>query len=266
LYLDLLKRCLVNWLYADAETVTVPAEALLPADQVQRLADHGLWLVRPCRFQPQLRAEGGDWPPFAHTMIGLKRLDNLQRCVEDVLARGVPGDLMECGVWRGGAAIFLRGLLKAHGVADRRVWVADSFAGVPPPDPVRYPADAGLDLHRHSYLAVPVAQVRDHFARYGLLDERVCFLPGWFRDTLPRAPVERLAVLRLDGDLYESTLDALTALYPKLAPGGYLIIDDYGDIPACRQAVEDYREAHGIREAILDIDGHGAYWQRGSTA
>ncbi|HUQ77176.1 MAG TPA: TylF/MycF/NovP-related O-methyltransferase, partial [Burkholderiales bacterium] len=94
------------------------------------------------------------------------------------------------------------------------------------------------------------------------LDEQVRFLKGWFRDTLPGAPVQRLAVLRIDGDLYESTMDALTHLYPKLQPGGYCIIDDYHDIPACRQAVLDYRERHGIDEEIMTIDWSAIFWRK----
>ena len=111
-------------------------------------------------------------------------------------------------------------------------------------------------------LAVPLEQVRSNFARYGLLDDRVRFLVGWFRDTLPEAPVQQLAVLRLDGDLYESTMDALKALYPKLSVGGYLIVDDYGTIPACRRAVEDYRTEYGITESIQPVDWTGVFWQR----
>jgi O-methyltransferase len=197
-------------------------------------------------------------------MVGLGRLDHLQACVEDVLARGVPGDLLEAGAWRGGASILMRAVLRAHGVGDRRVWVADSFAGLPPPRPEVYPADAGLRLHECAYLAVPLARVRANFDRYGLLDDQVGFLAGWFRDTLPAAPVGALAVLRLDGDMYESTTDALTHLYPKLSAGGYLVVDDYGDIAACRQAVDDYRRAHGIREAIVPVDWTGVSWRRGS--
>jgi hypothetical protein len=195
-------------------------------------------------------------------MIGLKRLDNLQFCVEDALARGVPGDLMETGVWRGGAAILMRAVLAAHGVADRRVWAADSFEGLPPPDPARYPADAGLHFEQFSHLAVPLEEVQDNFRRYGLLDDQVRFVKGWFRDTLPRCAVERLAVLRLDGDLYESTMDALTHLYPKLQPGGFLIVDDYGDIAACRQAVLDYRGRNAITEEIVPVDWTAVYWKR----
>ena len=105
-------------------------------------------------------------------------------------------------------------------------------------------------------------RVRANFARYGLLDEQVHFLKGWFKDTLPIAPIERLAVARLDGDMYESTMDAIEALYPKLQPGGFLIMDDYGAVPACKQATEDYRERCGIREPIVPIDWTGVYWRK----
>ena len=151
-------------------------------------------------------------------MVGRLRLDNVHACVERALAEGVPGDLMETGVWRGGVTIFMRAILAAYGVTDRTVWVADSFAGLPPPRPDRYPADRGFDLSNVRYLAVSRAQVEENFARYGLLDTQVQFLEGWFRDTLPEAPSERLAVLRLDGDLYESTHDALVHLYDGLSP------------------------------------------------
>jgi O-methyltransferase len=195
-------------------------------------------------------------------MIGLRRMDNIQSCVESVLDDAVPGDLMETGVWRGGAAIFMRGILKAHAVTDRCVWAADSFEGLPKPDPVRYPADAGDRHFVHAELGVGVEQVRHNFRRYGLLDDQVRFLVGWFKDTLATAPIDRLAVLRLDGDMYESTMQAIEPLYPKLSVGGYCIVDDYGDIAGCRQAIRDYREAHGITDVITDIDGRGVFWRR----
>jgi O-methyltransferase len=195
-------------------------------------------------------------------MIGLRRLDNLQRCIEDVLRSEVPGDLIETGVWRGGATIFMRAVLKAYGVADRTVWVADSFQGLPKADPELFPSDAEDALWKAQELAVPLEQVRANFARYGLLDDQVRFLPGWFRDTLSGAPIARLAILRLDGDMYESTMDALKALYPKLALGGYVIVDDYGAVRGCRQAVNDFREAQGITEPIEEVDWTGVYWRR----
>lgn len=208
------------------------------------------------------REQGRDWPMLAHTMIGSKRMNNLQSCVEDVIQRRVPGDLIETGVWRGGACIFMRGILRAYGVKDRRVWVADSFEGLPRPDPEKYPVDAGDVHHQIKLLAISLEEVQSNFSRYGLLDDQVCFLKGWFKDTLPAAPCKRLAVVRLDGDMYESTMDGLTHLYPRLAAGGYLIVDDFGAVPGCRQAVEDYRRDQVIREPIQPIDGLGVFWQR----
>jgi hypothetical protein len=194
-------------------------------------------------------------------MIGLKRLDNLQHCVERVLNDGIPGDLIETGVWRGGACILMRAILRAYGDRTRKVWLADSFAGLPPPDPGKYPADAGDLLHTYDVLAVSRETVANNFAAYGLLDEQVCFLQGWFKDTLPDAPIRQLAVMRLDGDMYESTIQALEALYDRLSPGGFVIIDDYFLEP-CAQAVQDFRSRHGIADPIHDIDGQGRYWRR----
>ena len=142
------------------------------------------------------------------------------------------------------------------------MWAADSFAGLPPPNAGQYPLDEGINLHRFPQLAVPLERMQDNFRRYGLLDGQVRFLKGWFRDTLPAAPIERLAVLRLDGDLYESTIQALESLYDKLSPGGFVIVDDFGNIEACRQAVHDFRAARGITDAIHPIDWGGVYWRR----
>ncbi|HEX2092495.1 MAG TPA: TylF/MycF/NovP-related O-methyltransferase [Longimicrobiaceae bacterium] len=199
--------------------------------------------------------------PDGETMIGMARLDNLQECITDILENDVPGDLIETGVWRGGATIFMKAVLAAYGDTTRTVWLADSFRGLPRPDEVRYPADRGDRLWTLA-LDTGVEMVRGNFTRYGLLDDRVRFLEGWFKDTLPSAPIDRLSLLRLDGDLYESTIQALDALYPKLSAGGYCIVDDYGAIPACRQAVEDYRSTHGITEPIKRIDETGVFWKR----
>jgi O-methyltransferase len=195
-------------------------------------------------------------------MIGLARLDNIQQCAERAIADGVPGDFIETGVWRGGATVLMRAILKAHGITDRAVWVADSFDGLPPPDAKRYPQDEGDTHHDNRWLAVARAQVEETFRRYGLLDGQVRFLEGWFSDTLPRAPIERLALMRLDGDMYSSTMDALVNLYPKLSIGGYVIVDDWEIIPTCRRAIEDFRGAHGIKEPVLPVDGNAGYWRR----
>lgn len=205
------------------------------------------------------RRDGSIWPYSADTMMGLTRLNHLQQCVETVLRDDVPGDFIEAGVWRGGGCIFMRGVLAAYGITDRKVYVADSFQGFPA---IETAEDIGDEPDRFlSYIAVPVETVRENFRRYGLLDDQVVFLKGWFKETLPQAPIERLSLLRLDGDMYGSTIDAMTALYPKLAPGGFCIVDDYGAIDACKKAVTDYRAAHGITAEIRQIDWTGAYWR-----
>jgi O-methyltransferase len=196
-------------------------------------------------------------------MIGAKRMLQLQRAAEFVIERDIPGDFIETGVWRGGACILLRAVLAAWNVTDRVVWLADSFQGLPPPDVERYPADRGQVLHEYPQLAIPLEAVREHFREFGLLDDQVRFLPGWFRDTLPSAPIERLAILRLDGDLYESTMVALESLYDKLSVGGFAIVDDYRVFPNCRAAVEDFRRARGIADRIYNIDGSAVFWQHG---
>ncbi len=213
------------------------------------------------------RETGLDWPRSAETMIGLKRLDNLHECIKAVIRDRVPGDLLEAGVWRGGATIFMRAALLAYKEPDRRVWAADSFEGLPAADAGKYPADGGRSWTKaNAILAVSLEDVKANFARYGLLDDRVVFLKGWFKDTLPQSPVERLAILRVDADLYESTTEALSFLYKRVSPGGYVIVDDYGGIAACKKAVDDFRAANGIKEPIEKIDLTGVYWRRSGMA
>uniref|UniRef100_A0A7S0NMH8 Macrocin O-methyltransferase n=2 Tax=Calcidiscus leptoporus TaxID=127549 RepID=A0A7S0NMH8_9EUKA len=107
-----------------------------------------------------------------------------------------------------------------------------------------------------------IASVQSHFARLGLLDKQVVFLKGFFSDTLPTAPIERLSLLRLDGDLYASTRDALEHMYPKLSPGGFCIVDDYYSFQECRRAVDEYRELHHIGEEMVSIDEASVFWRR----
>ncbi|MBN9267902.1 MAG: class I SAM-dependent methyltransferase [Hyphomicrobium sp.] len=210
-------------------------------------------------YYEEYREQGWDWPSAAPSMIGLKRMENVRSECERVLRAGIPGDFMETGVWRGGAVMMMRAVLKAYGITYRRVIAADSFAGLPPPSEGVAP-DAGAEFHTWADFAVSLADVKANFARYDLLDEQVVFLEGLFKDTLPTAPVSELAVLRLDGDMYESTRDGIVNLYPKLSRGGTLIADDYHLFEAHRAAIDEYRAAHGITDPIIRIDEFGAYW------
>jgi O-methyltransferase len=257
-YLDLMKRCLAGSIYPGLEGAIWPKRLLL-RQLLKMILPQDVSCYK--LMTQEERERGLNWPHQAQTMIGQKRLNNLQSCVENVIKNHVPGDLIETGVWRGGSVIFMRALLKAYGVKDRTVWVADSFEGLPKPNAAKYSADAGDRLYCVKELAVSLEQVKANFAAYGLLDDQVRFLKGWFKDTMPVAPIQKLAVLRLDGDLYESTIDVLKYLYPKLSVGGYLIVDDYV-LTMCKKAVHDFRTEHNITEEIRDIDGIGVFWQR----
>jgi len=269
LYLELLKKVLTRYELGEnhrplwgrispRESRFVRARKRLVFSAIALLPP-GVQVVRHTPFDPALRENGLDDPPDAETMVGLRRLDNIQQCVTDVLRRNVPGDLMECGVWRGGSSIFMRAILAAYGDRTRTVWAADSFAGLPVPAP----GTEDARIWEGGEMAVGLDEVRANFARYGLLDAQVRFLKGFFIDTLPRAPVTRLAVLRVDGDLYDSVTQTLQCMYPKLSPGGYVILDDYhGKLPPAVRAVDDYRRAHGITGEIHRVDQYGAYWRK----
>lgn len=246
MYLDLLKSVLTDTVYA----VEPDLENASPSSFMKDFIQHYI----------QGRAI---------SMLPLARFDNLKACIEDVLRNDVPGDLIETGVWRGGAVIFMRAVLKVRGVHDRLVWAADSFEGLPEPDAEKYPAEAKayhgvVQTKFMNHLAVGLDEVRGNFARFQLLDDQVRFLKGWFKDTLPTAALERLAILRLDGDHYESTMDALTALYHRLSPGGYAIIDDYGEESwtYCKRAVDEFRATNGISEPLIRVDPSCYFWQR----
>jgi O-methyltransferase len=268
LYLDLMKKALAFALWPEPPIPVGMFEykrfrpKTMVLSTISKMLELGqMQLVKQRPVAAQQREEGSVISGYADTMIGLKRLNNLQSCVETVIQEGVPGDLIETGVWRGGACIFMRAVLAAYGVPDRKVYVADSFEGLPKPDSKTYPADKGDRHYLKRFMAISQEDVANNFRKYGLLDEQVVFIKGWFSDTLPNAPIEKLAVLRLDGDMYGSTMDALKALYPKLSRGGFCIIDDYA-LHRCKDAVDDFRNAYNIREEIKEIDWTGRYWRK----
>jgi O-methyltransferase len=255
-YLDLLIGALTHTLYPDVDAIEPPAELFEAGGMFTREEYRE-------RADPQAeRSEGRDWPRHGQTMVGLKRMRNIRDCVHAIVTDDVPGDLIETGVWRGGAAILMRGSLEAYGDEQRDVWLADSFQGLPEPDVERYPADGDQAFaQRLDVLAVSLDEVRDNFRRYDLLDDRVHFVEGWFRDTLPGLRDRTWALIRLDGDMYESTMNALVNLYDGLSPGGFLLVDDYA-LPSCRDAVEDFRRERGIDDPIERIDWTGVFWRK----
>jgi hypothetical protein len=251
LYLDLLKKCLTASIYDESGWQVLKRLTINERPVVA---------VQPSPLDAARRQTGRDWPLFGYSMIGHRRFDNVRYCIEHVLEHRVEGDLIETGVWRGGTTIWMRSILKVYGVTDRAVWVADSFEGMPPKGP-RDQDSVDPDLSRVAYLNVPLDEVRRNFERFGLLDEQVRFLKGWFHESLPAAPIEQLAVLRIDCDLYESTHDVLTSLYRRVSPGGFVIVDDYLDWQGCRRAVDEFRAASGISAPLVPIDCNGVFWQ-----
>ena len=262
LYIELLKKSLTNFIYSEYEK----GPPYMPIGVIRKcittfFTSHGLSIVYNKKNIQNMRLYGHDWPEFAMTMVGLKRLDNIQYCVEDILKKDIHGDFIEAGVWRGGVGIFMNALLKVNDVTDRLVWMADSFSGLPPPDCDTYPEDASLDLNQLKFLSVSLKQVKENFKKYDLLDDNVRFVKGWFKDTLPKIPVKKLALIRCDGDMYESTMEILVNLYPKLSLGGYIIIDDWF-MHTCRKAVQDFRKQKNIKDKIKKIDFSSVFWQR----
>ncbi|MFN8606129.1 MAG: TylF/MycF/NovP-related O-methyltransferase [Vulcanimicrobiota bacterium] len=272
-YLKLLRDSLCNRHYPRADSSPISeaererAAAIL-RNVRQRFGEHPHQQVR--HILPQITEEmavgwfrRNSWQ--AYTLIDQAGLDNLQRCLQQILAAGVAGDLIECGVWRGGSCIFMRGFLRAHGERGRQVWVADSFQGLPQPDAQQSPLDAIAHefLKEIGGLSCSLEEVMENFRRFDLLDRQVRFLPGWFSDTLMTAPIEKLALIRLDADYYESTREALQALYPRLSVGGFIIIDDYGS-PAlgARQAVDDFRRRERIAAPMRGVNENIAYWEK----
>lgn len=268
-YLELFKKCLTASLYDESAWKVVDGYRSgrngiwdrLRRSFYKLLSRQGYKVVKTRPFDAEKRQVGADWPLFGYSMVGIKRLDNLETCLRTILTERIPGDIIETGVWRGGACLFMKAVLNRFGDKTRNIWLADSFEGLPKPKSAPDKEKRGYDLSGCDFMMVSLEQVRTNFERFDLLDERVKFLKGWFCDTLPTAPIQQLALLRLDGDLYDSTRDALHSLYHRVAPGGFVVVDDYGTWNGCRKAVDDFRQEHGIDAAISTIDHTGVYWR-----
>src|SRR5215217_2762674 len=221
-YIDLIKRSITNYHYLGGDA---------SFDAFQSVTHYDL--------------EQSDWKidPLARpiTLLPKAQLDLVETCVLDVAEREVPGDFIEAGIWRGGVIILMQALIRAHGLKGRRVFAADSFAGIP--KNVRALNDP-VDLWKDRWVA-PEDEVRRNIERFGLLDRNVVFVPGFFVDTLKGLARERFALIRLESDSYDSVETSLDYLYPLISTGGIVIIDDW-HLPGCRMAVLNYREQFGI--------------------
>lgn len=258
-YLASLKRFLTRYKFEPEEMWILPTFwstgwtwklriwAVMHHSKLQFLRWVSLLGLQRVHYIDEKRRDGKDWPVAAETMVGLTRLNQLHAALDYVVKNSIPGDLLEAGVWRGGAGIFMAAYLEVHGLQDRKVYLADSFEGLPPPTG-RHEADAMSRFHKWTYLAVGKEEVVRNFRKYDVSLDQVEFLEGFFGDSLPSADVRNLALLRMDGDMYESTVDILVNLYHKVSEGGIVIVDDWG-IPQAQMAVRDF-----LGEAGKDIE------------
>jgi len=194
------------------------------------------------------------------TMIGLKALNNIEYCINQINKYNIDGDFIEAGVWRGGATIFMKALSDIFNM-NRKVWVADAFEKTFPKSEYEIDDDVVWQSSWNP-LKVTLSEVIENFKKYNVLDENVKFLKGWFKDTLVTSEIEKLSLLRLDGDMYSSTIQTLDALYFKLEVGGFIIIDDYNALNESKTAVDDFRKKNNITEEILKVNWACVYWKK----
>lgn len=198
--------------------------------------------------------EGKTWPKETESMIGNLRMSSLHDNL--MSTKNIEGDVMETGIWRGGACIFMSAYLKSIN-SDKKVYACDSFEGLPKPE---IKEDEGDVHYTYDNLKVGLEEVKNNFKKYDLLDDRTIFIKGWFKDTMPilKNEVKNLSLLRLDGDMYKSTIDVLENMYFKVSKGGIVIIDDWA--LNAKNAVIDFREKYNIANEIHEIDWTGRYW------
>lgn len=197
-----------------------------------------------------------------YTMTSLERLYGVHQAMEHIAAEPVDGDIVECGVWKGGSTMMACLHLLRAGDEARGVWLYDTFAGMPEPTD-EDPEDAhrewleGERNDHNEYCYSPLDEVRRNVLSTGIDAQRIRFVEGKVEDTIPAAIPDRIALLRLDTDWYESTRHELEHLWPRLQVGGVLIVDDYGHWSGARKAVDEYFAELGHRPLLGRLDYTG---------
>jgi hypothetical protein len=175
-------------------------------------------------------------------MTGPERLFGLHDAVRYIHAREIPGSIVECGVWRGGSSMMAALTLQALGDTSRDLYLYDTFTGMSAPTEHDVDINGRLAASRwrEGWVAASLEDVQANMRSTGYPESRVTYVPGMVENTIPGTLPEQIALLRLDTDFYESTAHELQHLYPLLAPGGVLIVDDYGNWQGARKAVDEY--------------------------
>ncbi len=263
-YLDLIKRFLIRYEfdeeiieYRDLRSTTKFRHGLKML--LKFLPDDVFVLEKSKKRELSERLEGKDWPVTAESMIGLKRMNQLHDALRVIENEDIPGDIVETGIWRGGALIFAASFLEIYGVKGRKIFGCDSFEGLPKPS-TAYPVDLGDIHYQFDYLSVAIEQVRRNLKKYNVSLDSVTLVKGWFSDTLHKLDTDKVAILRLDGDMYSSTIEALEALYHKVAPGGFVIIDDFS-LKGANQAIVDFLNQRSIAVEFVKIDDTASYFR-----
>jgi len=204
----------------------------------------------------------------AATMTSVERLYALYKSVEYVVRADIPGDFVECGVWRGGSVMMMALALQTFGGAGRRLYCFDTFEGMPPPggrDIRHETGETAAELLANDasggdggfHARAPLEEVERNIAATGYPAELVTYCQGRVEETLPASAPERVALVRLDTDWYQSTKHELVCLYPRLSAGGVLIIDDYGFFRGAREATDEYFTESGNPILLHRIDNTG---------
>jgi O-methyltransferase len=197
-----------------------------------------------------------------YTMTTPPRIYALARAVEYMVSRPIPGALVECGVWRGGSMMAVALTLLRLGATDRDLYLFDTFAGMTEPgeQDVKHTGERAADMlagssrDSHDWAVASLNQVREAVSTVGYPEEKIHFVQGPVEETLPENAPGEIALLRLDTDWYSSTKHALVHLYPRLARGGVLIIDDYAYWQGARQAVDEYVQENNLPVLLNRID------------
>ena len=200
--------------------------------------------------------------PFS--MTSLERMYSLYQAVTYIQSAAIPGDVVECGVWRGGSSMMAAlTLLETGDRPPRELWLFDTFEGMPEPTDRDVSFDgedaegtwtASQAADHNDWCYAPLSDVEDNLRSTNFPPERLHFVQGKVEETIPDQGPEQIALLRLDTDWYESTLHELEHFFPRIAPGGVLIIDDYGHWSGAREAVDEYLQRNGIQLLLSRVD------------
>jgi hypothetical protein len=192
------------------------------------------------------------------TMIHLPNLNNIQELFKYIYDNNIKGDLLEAGVWKGGATIFMTALNKYYNT-NKKIYACDSYEGLPKKS--NYIEDNIVNGSDWQTYAVSLDEVKDNFKKYNLLDDNVIFVKGFFEESLKNINIEDISILRLDGDMYTSTISCLDELYDKVVKGGVIIIDDYGwEIAGAGKATDDFRKKRNINTKMIFSYGSCWFW------